>query len=87
MHCKDIDDLTILRFLASQGGFACNWRMGDTRDVVHAMPVGAPAKLRFAKMEKLIRRGLVKGCYCGCNGDYLLSETGKALVEAACGQE
>lgn len=32
-----------------------------------------PQKLIIAKARKLIRRGLLTGCYCGCRGDFELT--------------
>lgn len=91
MKCKDIPDRPILEFLAVQDSWA-SWinptEFGDAIDdptwmpyVGRAMPPGVPAKLRIAKMAKLIRRGLVDGCDCGCRGDYELSEQGEKFLE------
>lgn len=41
----------------------------------------APPKVVHAKLRKLIRRGLLDGCYCGCRGDFQLTEAGHALIE------
>ena len=83
MQCKDIPDLPILQFLDSLNG---QWaiRYGDyDNSVTHAMPKGTPDKLIITKMARLIQRGLVDGCSCGCRGDYVLTEKGKqALAEA-----
>lgn len=35
-----------------------------------------PEKVVLAKARKLIRRGLLNGCYCGCRGDLELTEKG-----------
>ncbi|KVP65619.1 hypothetical protein WJ96_04430 [Burkholderia ubonensis] len=50
--------------------------------VQHAMPAGVPEKLARAKMGSLIRRGLVKGCACGCRGDFELTLKGQAQLVA-----
>ena len=39
-----------------------------------ALPMSA------AKMRALIRRGLVEGCECGCRGDFVLTDKGRALL-------
>lgn len=35
-----------------------------------------PPKVVAAKFRKLVKRGLVKGCPCGCRGDIELTELG-----------
>lgn len=34
-----------------------------------------PYGLVIAKVRKLVRRGLLDGCYCGCGGHLILTET------------
>jgi hypothetical protein len=80
MQCKDIPAIPILQFLASHDGRWCNWYFGDERDVHRAMPAGIPDKLVLAKMQTLHRRGLVDGCFCGCRGDFELTEKGRDLL-------
>jgi hypothetical protein len=80
MQCKDIPDLPILQFIGSHNGSWCNWYFGDSKDVHAAFPPRVPDKLLLAKMRSLIRRGLVDGCGCGCRGDYMLTELGKAQL-------
>lgn len=48
--------------------------------VVEAMPPGTPWKLRLAKMGQLIRRGLVDGCFCGCRGDFYITDAGREFL-------
>lgn len=50
--------------------------------VQNAMPPGVPDKLRQAKMRRLMARGLVDGCPCGCRGDYQLTDEGRAWLAA-----
>jgi predicted transcriptional regulator len=40
------------------------------------MPANVPDKIKIAKMAKLIGRGLVDGCPCGCRGNYVITEKG-----------
>lgn len=83
MQCKDIPDGPILRFLGSIAPKWGNWFDGDagtSESVANAMPQGVPAKLRLAKMRGLIKRGLVDGCACGCRGDFVLTDAGRALL-------
>lgn len=88
MQCKDIPDRPILEFLAGLNGRWATW-FGNEYDnsVTHAMPPDVPDKLVPAKMAMLIRRGVVDGCPCGCRGDYVLTDKGRAelakVTEAA----
>lgn len=82
MKCADIPDLPILRFLSKQKGWS-TWGKGCSMPTVaDAMPQGTPGKLQVAKMRKLIRRGLVSGCDCGCRGDFELTDAGRKALEA-----
>ncbi len=56
---------------------------GCVQGVPHAMPEGTPEKLVLAKMRRLIKRGLVDGCGCGCRGDFELTDKGRAILSAA----
>jgi hypothetical protein len=40
-----------------------------------------PEKVVLAKAKRLIRRGLVDGCACGCRGDFERPGTTAALVD------
>jgi hypothetical protein len=56
-----------------------NWGLmseGYDESVQNAMPENVPYKLAKAKMEMLIRRGLVTVCTCGCRGDFEVTEKG-----------
>ena len=82
MQCKDIPDIPILKFLLSNKGTWCNWYRGYDHSVCLAMPNDTPCKLVLAKMKTLIRRGLVKGCTCGCRGDFEITEKGESLLDS-----
>ena len=85
MQCKDIPDRPILQFLASLNGEWANWCSGSDRDVGLALPADTPGKLKLAKMRQMIRRGVVDGCPCGCRGDFVITEKGKAELEVTKG--
>lgn len=77
MQRKDIPVEPILQFLAGLDERPATWFAradGSPFDnsVLAAMPAGTPPKLALAKMRGLIRRGVVKGCPCGCRGDFTL---------------
>lgn len=85
MQCKDIPNLPILQFLL-KADYKPNrpwatWFERYDNSVTRAMPKGVPENLVRAKMNMLIRRGLVDGCSCGCRGDYEITDKGKALIE------
>ena len=84
MQCKDIPDAPILRFLESLNGRWANW-FGDQYEnsVTRAMPPGTPGKLVCAKMKMMIRRGVVDGCPCGCRGDYVITDKGRAALQTS----
>jgi hypothetical protein len=80
-QCKDIPARPILAFLAALGGAPAHWfALECPRSVTRAMPPGTPPKLVLAKMKMLIRAGLVDGCDCGCRGDFVLTEKGRARL-------
>lgn len=72
MQCKNIPEQPILDYLASLNGRWATWCPGWDNSVMQVMPPGTPPKLARAKMNQLIKRGLVDGCTCGCRGDYEL---------------
>lgn len=41
---------------------------------------GVPAKVALAKAKRLIKRGLLNGCACGCRGDFELTDAGRELL-------
>ncbi len=53
-----------------------DWKGIRSLSVRHAMPVGVPDKLILGKMRKLIHRGVVDGCGCGCRGDFSITIKG-----------
>ena len=44
---------------------------------------GVPEKIVSAKIFKLVRRGLIDGCHCGCRGDLEITSKGRALMREA----
>lgn len=70
MQAKDVPDLPILAFLDSLYAAPATCFPGHTNSVQRAMPPDTPPKVVLAKMRSLIKRGLVRGCACGCRGDF-----------------
>jgi hypothetical protein len=89
MKTFDLPDSVILEYLADRQGKWTHLWMGyfrnkpgqeDTDDVFYAIPDGVPEKVIRAKLSKLIRRGLIGGCDCGCRGDFEITDKGLALI-------
>jgi hypothetical protein len=89
MQAKDIPDRPLLEWLAvgtkEYSGYT--WydqipRRGSPT-VLDGMPTGTPGKLALAKMNQLLRRGLVSGCCCGCRGDFEITDQGRAFICAS----
>lgn len=80
MKCADIPDAVFLAAVLSTPGVGGStepdaWRMRwDVRAVLEHAVGSIPEKLFLAKAHKLIRRGLMHGCDCGCRGDYHLPD-------------
>jgi len=72
LECKDIPDEVFLAAVDSTEPMAGEWRsrwaVKGTLDRVIERDV--PHKLVLAKAKKLIDRGLMHGCPCGCRGDF-----------------
>ncbi len=72
MQAKDIPEGIFLDVV--RNGFHKNALGMQLRHVIEAFP-GVPEKVVRAKADKLIRRGLLRGCACGCRGDFNVVET------------
>jgi len=84
MQCKDIPDNSILEFLLQRkikGQVWAVWYDNFENSIGQAMPSNTPEKLRIKKMAKLIGRGLVDGCGCGCRGNYEITQKGIEYLE------
>lgn len=97
--CSDIPDLEFLRAIDEclrriphPADWAMRWNVRavlaghpkavGTPDASQDWP-GVPENLVLAKARKLIRRGLMSGCACGCRGDFEVTAKGRALQRAA----
>lgn len=71
----DISTKDLLHYLTQQNGLTLNIHLSE---IYPDMPL----KVVIAKMRKLINKGWVDGCACGCRGDYEITNEGhKALRE------
>lgn len=90
MQAKNVPDIPVLKFLESLNGHWANWVGLETerdfepmfrgRSVLHAMPEGTLPKVALAKMRSLMKRGFVKGCSCGCRGDFEITQEGLQFI-------
>lgn len=91
MQCKNIPERPILEFLLKHKGRRCFWggpsdspgNSGYEHNVERGFPCGIPGKLVRSKMRKLIERGLVSGCACGCRGDFEITEKGEKWLTSS----
>lgn len=76
MQCKDIPDEVFLDAVRrTPGAIGVNERLRwIVQEKLEAVTGPIPENLFLAKARRLIARGLLKGCPCGCRGDYHLPE-------------
>lgn len=79
VQAKDIPDEVFIAAVATcsvrqaqEWGHADAWsnRMDVTAELSQVLGVEVPWKVTIAKAAKLIKRGLMDGCACGCRGDF-----------------
>lgn len=72
MQCKDIpDDVFVTAVRNAPATPSCGWRMRwDVAAELEEVIGPVPENLFMAKARRLIARGLVGGCPCGCRGDW-----------------
>ena len=80
MQAKDIDAAEFLELIASIQRRKGMW--ANTWDIEEARP-DWPRKVYLAKAEKLIKRGRLDGCTCGCRGDFEAIELTEAEIAAS----
>lgn len=76
----DIDDVEMLHIVEALCVKHDCWTM--TGYVAECYP-DVPYKVVAAKLSKLLKRGLVTGCDCGCRGDWELTTKGRELAGVA----
>lgn len=81
MQAKDLDEIAILNFLDDLRVPALLFDAGFPNDLYQVVSREVPRKVLLAKMNALIRRNLVKGCSCGCRGDFLITEEGRRFLK------
>ena len=74
MQCKDVPDEAFIDAVR-RAGEPGRWRMRWNVHELLEQEIGpVPENLFLAKARKLIARGLMDGCACGCRGDFELPE-------------
>jgi hypothetical protein len=71
MQAKDITDEAMISAIVA---ITDAKRYGANNNELEAYFPYAPAKVLRAKCRKLILKGKITGCACGCRGDYLVNE-------------
>ena len=77
VQSKDVPELPILRALAAAPE-------GETFNLVDILNhrAGYPVKVVKARLDSMIRRKLIRGCTCGCRGDFSITPEGRAALTA-----
>lgn len=69
MKCADLPDDDVLNVIAHS-----TRPLGATIGEVFDGFPAYPQKVVRAKLSKLLRRGVIKGCVCGCRGDFTVTQ-------------
>jgi hypothetical protein len=78
-QCKDIPEQPILQLLYDNRSKWCSSfgiDIAKERSIYNALPEGTPWSLMLAKTKRMIGKGLIGGCACGCRGDFEITEKG-----------
>lgn len=79
IQCKDIDEKPILKFLFKNK--ICILHDDYDNSINKSFPYNTPQKLIIAKLYKLVKRGLIDGCCCGCRGDFSITNKGVSYLK------
>jgi hypothetical protein len=75
----------VLMFLAHQDGTWATWGPSFYMPSVQAVfRIGTSEKAQFRFMRRLQEAGLVRGCDCGCRGDYTPTRQGLEFLANEC---
>lgn len=72
MQCKDIEDEVFVTAVRSApASSSARWRTRwDVHNALEEVIGPVPENLFMAKARRLISRGLIGGCPCGCRGNW-----------------
>ncbi|MEV4454465.1 hypothetical protein [Microbispora sp. NPDC049633] len=79
MKAADIKDEGFLAAVERVNDSEDHWAL--VWDIEAAFP-GVPRKVLLAKARRLIRRGVLDGCDCGCRGDFYIPAWNERRVVA-----
>lgn len=76
VKASDIAETAFLEAMVKvdRGGGACWWILAEELKI--------PEKVVLAKARRLLRRGIISGCGCGCRGGWVLGETSPAAISS-----
>ena len=78
LQAKDISDADALAALARCRGIHGVPHWSTLRDTQRELPQ-FPEKVVRAKLASMVRRKVIKGCACGCRGDFHLPDSESPL--------
>ncbi len=90
MKAADIPDIEMLEFIDGlKPGRIPKWNLEPywiTRSEILLPEVEYrfrmfPVKVVRAKLARMIKRGLLNGCACGCRGEFEVTEKGRQVME------
>lgn len=81
LQCKDLSTRQVLSFLAEHKGHWATWCSSILMPSVGSVFPDAPPKLVLAKLSQLVNKGYVKGCACGCRGDFEITDKGEEKLK------
>lgn len=76
MQCKDIPDAVYMEALLRTpgGGIPSTRHQMHVQGRLESLIGDVPDNLFLAKTRRLIARGLIDGCGCGCRGDLAITQ-------------
>ena len=83
LQCKDLSTYSILYFMLKFKHEHYSMFSYVEHSIHKCFPNSSrlPNKLILAKLRKLIKRGYIEGCACGCRGDFKLKDQGRLYLK------
>ena len=80
----EAETLAVLRVLALRPGERHTHYAGAGMPTVdHAFPPDWPTKRKLARLRRMVKRGLIGGCACGCRGDWTIYSAALVFLAGA----
>lgn len=67
VQAKHVTDAQILYVIYQVENREARWTFIEDLEIYYPM---LPAKVLLAKCRSMIKRGVIRGCACGCRGDF-----------------